>query len=77
MFELVAPDGRTYVMRSYSQIVDPKLTLAQLPTLGRRLHLPKGWRYRTARLRCRLVLRAKGKATITQDELQDTYQLVR
>ena len=77
VLELVAPGGRTYVMQSYYQIVDPGLRLAQLPTLGRRLHLPKGWRYRTARLRCRLVLRAKGKATITQDELQDTYQLVR
>ncbi len=77
VFELVAPGGHTYVMQSYSQIVDPKLTLAQLPSLGRRLHLPKGWRYQTRRLRCRLVLRAKGKATVTQDELQDTYQLIR
>ena len=77
VFELVAPRGHTYVMQSYSQIVDPKLTLAQLPSLGRRLHLPKGWRYQTRRLRCRLVLRAKGKATVTQDELQDTYQLIR
>jgi hypothetical protein len=64
-------------MQSYSQIVDPKLTLAQLPSLGRRLHLPQGWRYQTRRLRCHLVLRARGKATVTQDELQDTYQLVR
>lgn len=77
VFELVAPGGRTYVMQSYSQIVDRRLTLAQLPTLGHRLHLPKGWRYRTRRLGCRLVLRAEGRATITQDELQDTYQLVR
>jgi hypothetical protein len=77
VFELVAPGGHRYVMQSYSQIVDPKLTLAQLPSLGHRLHLPKGWRYETRRLRCRLVLRAKGKATITQDELQDTYQLIR
>lgn len=77
VFELVTPGGRTYVMQSYSQIVDPKLTLAQLPALGRRLHLPKGWHYRARRLRCGLVLRARGRATITQDELQNTYQLVR
>ena len=77
VFELVAPGGRRYVMQSYSQIVDHTLTLAQLPSLGRRLNLPKGWRYESQRLKCRLVLRARGKATITQDELQDTYQLVR
>ena len=29
VFELVAPGGRRYVMQSYSQIVDPGLTLAQ------------------------------------------------
>lgn len=75
VFELVAPGGDVYLMQSYSQIKDPTLTLAKLRSLGRRLKLPSGWRYRTRRLTQDLVLSANGSATITQDELQNTYQL--
>ena len=64
-------------MQSYSQIVDPELTLAKLRKLGKRLRLPDGWRYRTRRLKRELVLSASGAATITQDDLQNTYQLAR
>ncbi len=75
VFELVAPGGDTYVMQSYAQIKDPTLTLPGLRSLGRRLKPPPGWRYRTRRLTRPLVLTAKGRATIIQDELQNTYQL--
>ncbi len=75
VFELVAPGGDTYVMQSYAQIVDPRLTIGKLRTLGARLRLPAGWRYRARRLRHELVLRASGSATIVQDDLQNTYQL--
>src|SRR3954467_7645405 len=75
VFELVAPGGDTYVMQSYSQIKDPRLTLAKLGSLGRRLSLPEGWRYRKRTLRRPLVLAARGRATVLQDELQNTYQL--
>jgi hypothetical protein len=75
VFELVAPGGDTYVMQSYAQIKDPKLTIGKLGSLGRRLTLPPGWRYRSRKLRRALVLSANGKATILQDELQNTYQL--
>jgi hypothetical protein len=75
VFELVAPGGDVYVMQSYAQIKDPTLTLAKLGSLGARLKLPPGWRYRTRRLKRELVLTARGAATITQDELQNTYQL--
>jgi hypothetical protein len=73
--ELVAPGGDVYVMQAYAQIVDPSLTIGKLRTLGRRLHLPAGWRYRTRRLTHDLALGANGTATIVQDELQNTYQL--
>jgi hypothetical protein len=76
VYELVAPDGDRYVMQSYAQIRDPSLTIGNLRALGRRLDLPSGWRYRARRLRRELVLTADGKATIVQDELQNTYQLV-
>jgi hypothetical protein len=75
VFELVAPGGDTYVMQSYAQIKDPALRLSRLRTLGRRLKLPLGWRYRPRKLEQALVLTARGSATVLQDELQNTYQL--
>jgi hypothetical protein len=77
VFELIAPGGDVYVMQSYAQIKDPKLTLRKLPSLGKRLKLPLGWRYRVRRLRRPLALGARGHATVLQDDLQDTYQLAR
>jgi hypothetical protein len=77
VYELVAPGGDVYVMQAYSQIVDPHQKIGDLSTLGRRLDLPPGWRYRTRRLRHVLAVGAPGgRATIIQDELQNTYQLV-
>jgi hypothetical protein len=75
VFELVAPGGDTYVMQSYSQIKDPSLTLRKLRSLGPRVGLPEGWRYRTRVLHEPLALAANGSATITQDDLGNTYQL--
>ena len=78
VYELVAPGGDIYVMQAYSQIVDRTQKIGDLRTLGRRLDLPPGWRYRTRVLRRPLAVGAPGgKATITQDELQNTYQLAR
>ncbi len=74
VYELLAPDGSDYVMQSYAQIRDPSQTIGDLRSLGSRLELPKGWAFRTKRLRRDLTLRAGGEATIVQDELQNTYQ---
>ena len=77
VYELVAPDGSTYVMQSYSQIKDPTLTIDDLPALGERLELPEGWAFRVRTLEDELdVLSTDGVATVIQDELQNTYQLV-
>ncbi len=75
LYELVAPGGDVYVMQSYSQIVDPKLGLSDLPTLGQRLTLPAGWRYRSVHLRQPFVLSVSHSATVIQDDLENTYQL--
>ena len=75
VFELLAPDGRRYVMQSYSQIVDPTLSTADLPSLGARLALPAGWSYRARVLQDDLTLTVRSEATIIQDDLQNTYQL--
>ncbi len=74
VFELTAPDGAVYIMQSYAQIVDPALSLADLPGLGARLMLPKGWTYSTRTLDRDYQLEAKGTAYVLQDELDNTYQ---
>lgn len=75
VYELVAPGGDVYVMQAYAQIVDRRLAIGKLRRLGRRLDLPTGWRYRSRILRRPLHVGADGRATIIQDELQNTYQL--
>ena len=74
VYELLAPDGSNYVMQSYAQILDPGQTIGDLRSLGARLELPRGWAFRTRRLKRDLTLRANGEATIVQDDLQNTYQ---
>lgn len=76
VYELIAPDGTHYVMQSYSLMVDPTLTEADLPALGTRLQLPAGWRYQARRLPEEWVLRVDGEARIVQDELENSYQRV-
>ena len=56
------PDGTTYVMQSYSLVVDPRLTRSRLAQLGGRLQLPDGWRYRVRRLEEEWTLGVDGEA---------------
>ena len=74
VFLLVRGDGARYAMQSYAQIIDKSLSYADLPTLGARLKLPAGWRYETMTPDSDLILGAHGKATVVQDDLQNTYQ---
>jgi hypothetical protein len=76
VFTLEAPDGSRYAMQAYSQIVNKDLSYADLPTLGAKLKLPSGWRYGSSVPDKDLVLGAAGKATVIQDELENTYQKV-
>jgi hypothetical protein len=74
VYELLTPDGKTYVMQAYAHIVDDSLTGDSLPTLGDRLNLPEGWRYRPRTPDRDLTLRTvAGLAHVLQDELQNTY----
>jgi hypothetical protein len=77
VYELVDPDGHVYVMQTYSQIVDPRLGIAQLRKLGPQLKLPAGWRYRTRRISRDLAIDSRGRAVVVQDGLQNTYQRLR
>jgi haloalkane dehalogenase len=74
VYELVASDGTTYVMQSYSLAVNPTLSEASLPALGARLQMPEGWRYRTRQLAEEWALGVDGEARVVQDELENTYQ---
>ncbi len=74
VYELIDPDGDAYVMQSYSHQVDDTLTSADLPSLGERLQLPAGWSFRARVVPSDLVVQATGQATVTQDELRNTYQ---
>ncbi len=74
VFMLEAADGSRYVMQAYAQIVDKTLDYAALPTLGAKLKLPSGWRFSSIVPDQDLVFGAAGKATVVQDELENTYQ---
>ncbi|QWD92107.1 hypothetical protein ICV00_05125 [Polynucleobacter asymbioticus] len=74
VYELVSPEGETYAMQSYSQIVNPTLTMKDLPTLGEQLKLPKGWTYQARLLKEDLNLEANGTAYVLQDNLENSYQ---
>ena len=75
--ELVSPAGKVYAMQAYSQIKDKTLKLKDLAGLGSKLALPAGWKFRTRKLKKDLTLKTKGATTVLQDELENTYQLVR
>ena len=75
--ELVSPAGKVYAMQAYSQIKNKTLKLKDLAGLGSKLTLPAGWKYRTRTLKKDLTLRTKGASIVLQDELENTYQLVK
>jgi hypothetical protein len=76
IYELIDPDGRRWVMQTWSQTVDPTLSLADLPDLESRLSLPAGWRYAprtpTSTLR---VDTTNQIASVMQDDLANSYSL--
>jgi hypothetical protein len=75
VYELLSPEGKIYVMQSYSQEVDKQLNEAALVNLADRLKLPHAWKYRTRTLDEDLVIQnVGGKAYVIQDDFKNTYQ---
>ncbi|MBT2369316.1 hypothetical protein J7E88_29435 [Streptomyces sp. ISL-10] len=75
-YALSDAEGRTYVLQAYSHTVDDSQTLDSLASLGDRLQLPKGWRFRTHTPAQDMHVRTVDKkATVVQDELENTYML--
>jgi hypothetical protein len=75
-YRLTSPDGYTYVMQTYSQQIDPKLTVADLAALDTRLKLPPGWKYQVVTPEKELRLTANGVAHLIQDDLANSYQRI-
>ena len=75
VYELTGPDGKVYVMQSYSKQFNPNLTLSTLADIGPNLHLPTGWTYNSRRLTADLTLTAAGETTIVNDYFANTYQI--
>ena len=76
VYELVNPDGLTFVMQARCIGVDPTLSEESLDTLGDKLSLPAGWSYRVRVLSEELVVDTTAHvATVLQDEFENTYTL--
>lgn len=75
-YRLTDATGKVYIMQTYSQQVDPTLTMDQLASLGGRLKLPKGWAYTVVTPTADLHAVANGEATLIQDDLMNSYQLL-
>jgi len=69
------PDGNPWVMKSFSLITFPDQDFGELATLGSRLKLPAGWKFRSVVLDQDLILTpdTSGTAHITQDDFGNTY----
>jgi hypothetical protein len=76
IYELIDPDGRRWVMQTWSQTVDPTLSLTDLPGLAGRLSLPAGWRYEPRTPTSTLCVDTTNQvASVTQDDLANSYSL--
>ena len=75
VFILEDPDGNPWVMKSFSLITHPDQKFEDAGTLGSRLKLPPGWKFRAPVLEQDLVLTPDkdGVAHITQDDFGNTY----
>ena len=70
-------EGKTYVMQSWSQQVDPTLDETALLTLADRLQLPEGWTYDFKTLTEEFVVETRAEdAQVLGDDLRNSYSYV-
>jgi hypothetical protein len=76
VYELQDPKGQRWIMQTWSQVVDPNLSRADLPGLASRLKLPDGWSYQPRVLTETLRVDTTSRpAHVTQDDLTNSYSL--
>jgi hypothetical protein len=76
VYELVNPEGVSYVMQARCIGVDPSISEESLDTLGDKLSLPAGWSYRIRVLDTEMIVDTTAHlATVLQDEFENSYTL--
>jgi hypothetical protein len=77
VYELVSPEGDSYIMQAYGGAVDDSLTLEALSTLGDRLKLAPRWEYRARTIDEELTF-ALGHSTVyaVSDDLRNIYNRI-
>jgi hypothetical protein len=76
VFLLRSPDGKTWVMQSYTTEVDTDLSYDQLSTLASKLKLPEGFKFEIKTLTKDLTIdprKANDVAHLVRDNLHDIY----
>ena len=76
VYELISPDGKVYIMSSFTNYYNPKLTLANLSDLGNLLNLPPGWKFRSRVLDSQVKIHATAPlyyAEVIYDDFQNFY----
>jgi len=66
VYELQSPDHKTYTMTSFTNLIDPTLSIASLKNLGSSLVLPQGWTFSTRFLD--KPIRVQSRANLQQIE---------
>ena len=77
IYLLDAPDGEVFVMQSFTNYKQQKVTLANARDLGSVLTLPPGWKFRSVVLDRDLIVnqkRTNGMAHVFQDDMLNAYQ---
>ena len=76
--DLVGVGDGSLVVASLSLKVDPKNTIENLPTLGKRLTLQKGWNFRARKLEKEMTLTSTADSnlpnSIVLDQFEGNYQ---
>jgi len=77
VFLIRAPEGKTWIMQSYTTEVDGNLTFEQLSELGSKLKLPNGYSFEVVTLTKDLTIdprKAAGVAYVMRDDLHNVYE---
>jgi hypothetical protein len=77
IYLLDAPDGEVFVMQSFTNFKQQKVSFANARNLASVLTLPPGWKYRSLVLDRDLIVnqkRTNGMAHVFQDDMLNAYQ---
>jgi hypothetical protein len=76
VYELVSPDGRVFIMTSFTNQFNSTLSLENLRELGASLNMPPGWKFRSRVLERQVNIEAAApsyQTTVIFDDFQNFY----